>query len=124
MQGFFEVIKELPMPIEMRDLNGGLGVYFAGRGVITEKEYVDAFTKNLKQDDQKLRKYRYSFADWTAVSKAEISTKAVNFIAKYYSELMTQEYEERSDTMDRMMVFRENMEPDLEKQLKWGFRNI
>ncbi len=50
--------------------------------------------------------------------------KAVNFIGKYYGELMTQIYEERPDTMDRMMVFRENMEPDLEKRLKWGFRNI
>jgi hypothetical protein len=69
------------MPIEMRDLNGGLGVFFAGRGVITEKEYVDAFTKHLTQDDHKLRKYRYCFSDWTAVSKAEISTKAVNLIA-------------------------------------------
>jgi hypothetical protein len=69
------------MPIEIRDLNGGLGIFFAGHGVITEKEYLDVFTKHLKQDDHKLRKYRYSFADWTAVSKAEISTKAVNFIA-------------------------------------------
>ena len=69
------------MPIETRDLNGGLGVFFAGHGVITEKEYLDVFTKHLKQDDQKLRKYRYSFSDWTAVSKADISTKAVNLVA-------------------------------------------
>lgn len=48
--------------------------------------------------------------------------KAVNFIGKYYGELMTQVYEERPETMDRMMVFRENMEPDLEKRLKWGFK--
>ena len=48
--------------------------------------------------------------------------KAVNFIGKYYAELMTQVYEERPETMDRMMVFRENMEPDLEKRLKWGFK--
>jgi hypothetical protein len=50
--------------------------------------------------------------------------KAVNFIGKYYAELMTQAYEERPDTMDRMMVFRENMEPDLKKRIKGGFRNI
>lgn len=48
--------------------------------------------------------------------------KAVNFIGQYYGELMTRIYEERPETMDRMMVFRENMEPDLEKRLKWGFR--
>jgi digeranylgeranylglycerophospholipid reductase len=50
--------------------------------------------------------------------------KAVNFIGEYYGELMTQIYEERPDTMDRMMVFRENMEPDLEKRLKWGFKLV
>jgi flavin-dependent dehydrogenase len=50
--------------------------------------------------------------------------KAVNFIGEYYGELMTQVYEEHPETMDRMMVFRENMEPDLEKRIKDGFRNI
>jgi hypothetical protein len=50
--------------------------------------------------------------------------KAVNFIGEYYGELMTQVYEEHPETMDRMMVFRENMEPDLEKRIKGGFRNI
>ena len=69
------------MPIEIRDVSDGLGVLITGRGLITEKEYVDVLTKHLTQDSHKLKKYRYCFADWTAVSKAEISTKAINLIA-------------------------------------------
>ena len=69
------------MPIEIRDVSDGLGVLFTGRGLITEKEYVDVFTKHLTQDSHKLKKYRYCFSDWTAVSKSYISTKAMNLIA-------------------------------------------
>jgi len=51
------------MPIEVKDLNGGVGVSITGRGVITEKEYVDALTKHLTLDSRKLRKYRYFLTD-------------------------------------------------------------
>jgi hypothetical protein len=69
------------MPIERRDVSDGLGVLITGRGLITEKEYVDVFTKHLTQDSHKLKKCRYCFSDWTAVSKSDISTKAINLIA-------------------------------------------
>ena len=66
---------ELPITIEVRDLNVGIGVFIAGRGVITDKKYVDAFTKYLKQDHHKLRKYRYCFSDWTAYRKRRFPQK-------------------------------------------------
>ena len=69
------------MPILVRDLNNGLGVSMTGWGDVTEKEYIDTFTKHLTQDKYKLKKYRYCIADWTAVSKMDIPTKAVQFIA-------------------------------------------
>lgn len=69
------------MPVEVKDLHGGVGVSITGRGVVTEKEYVDAFERYLAQDNQKLEKYRYCLADWTAVSKVEISTEAIEYIA-------------------------------------------
>ena len=78
---YCQPINELTIPIEIRDVSDGLGVLITGRGLITEKEDVDVFTKHLTQDSRKLKKYRYCFADWTAVSKAEISTKAINLIA-------------------------------------------
>ena len=71
------------MPIEVRYLNGGLGVFFAGHGVITGKEYIDVVTKHPEQDENKLKKYKYSFSDWTAVSKTEISTRAVNLTTSF-----------------------------------------
>jgi hypothetical protein len=70
------------MPIEIRDLNGGVGVAITGRGVITEKVYVDALTKHLTQDIHKFKQYRYCLTDWTAVSKVEIPTSAIERIAK------------------------------------------
>ena len=38
------------MPVEIRDVSDGLGVLITGRGLNTEKEYVDVFTKHLTQD--------------------------------------------------------------------------
>ena len=70
------------MPILARDVNGGLGVSITGWEVVTEKEYVDGFTKHLTQEPHKLIKYRYCIADWTKVTKVEIPTVAIKFIAR------------------------------------------
>ncbi|MFC1844448.1 hypothetical protein ACFLZ5_06615 [Thermodesulfobacteriota bacterium] len=70
------------MPILVRDVNGGLGVSILGWGEVTEKEYVDAFTKHLTQDSHKLIKYRYCIADWMTVTKVEIPTVAIKLIAR------------------------------------------
>jgi flavin-dependent dehydrogenase len=48
--------------------------------------------------------------------------KVVGCIGKSFGELMTRIYEERPDTMDRMIQVRENMDDDLQKRIKWGFR--
>ena len=50
--------------------------------------------------------------------------KVVNCIGKCYSEKMTRIYEERPDVMDRMVKVRENMDEDMQKRVKWGFRNV
>ena len=70
------------MHIEMRDLKDGVGLSITVRGVITEKEYLNAFSKHLTQDKHKLKKYRYCLSDWTAVTKEEIPTQAIEQIAK------------------------------------------
>ena len=69
------------MPIEANDLNGGLGVSFTARGVVTEDEYVDTLRKHLTQDKHKFEKYRYCIADWTEVSQMDVSTEAIKLIA-------------------------------------------
>ena len=48
--------------------------------------------------------------------------KVVNCIGRCYGELMTRIYEERPDTMERMLKVRENMEEDMKKRVRWGFR--
>jgi hypothetical protein len=71
------------MSLEIRDINGGAGVLITGKGVVTEKEYVDALVKHLMQDETKFRKYRYSLSDYTAVTEIVLPTEAIELIATY-----------------------------------------
>jgi len=71
------------MSLEIRDINGGAGVLITGKGVVTEKEHVDAIIKHLMQDETKFRKYRYSLSDYTAVTEIVIPTEAIELIATY-----------------------------------------
>ena len=48
---------------------------------MTDQEYIDALTKQLTQDDQKLKKYRYCLSDWTEVTEVDLSTNAITRIA-------------------------------------------
>jgi flavin-dependent dehydrogenase len=50
--------------------------------------------------------------------------KVVNNIGRVYGELMTRIYEERPETMERMIKVRENMDEDMAKRIKWGFRIV
>ena len=71
------------MSLEIRDINGGAGVLITGKGVVTEKEHVDALIKHLMQDETKFRKYRYSLSDYTAVTEIVLPTEAIELIATY-----------------------------------------
>jgi len=68
------------MPIEIKDLDEGLGVSIIGRGVITDEEYLEALTEHLMQNKEKFKKYRYSLSDFTAVTKVCVSTKTITLI--------------------------------------------
>ncbi|KPJ57890.1 MAG: hypothetical protein AMJ42_04220 [Deltaproteobacteria bacterium DG_8] len=50
--------------------------------------------------------------------------KVVNAIGRTYGKLMTRIYEERPDVMEKLLKVRENMEEDMKKQIKWGFRTV
>lgn len=71
------------MPIDIKDLDGGVGVIITGQGFVTEKEWVDALVEHLTQDQNKFKKYRYSLSDYTAVTRIEISNEAIYKIAEY-----------------------------------------
>ena len=69
------------MTIETTDLDGGIGVLFAGRGILTDQEYVDIYKRHLTQDKDKFKKYKYSLIDYSAATKVDISTESIEFIA-------------------------------------------
>jgi hypothetical protein len=68
------------MPLELIDLDGGIGNMVVARGRVTEQEYVDFYTRQLTQDEEEFGKYRYSLSDYTAVSDIEVSAGAVQEI--------------------------------------------
>ena len=70
------------MPIEIKDVKGGLGCIFLATGVVKKEEYIDALRNHLTQDTEKFKKYRYSLADWTAVTAADISSESVQLVAE------------------------------------------
>lgn len=69
------------MPIEIRDMDGGIGNLIVGAGEVTEEEYIDALKKHLTQNRDKFKKYRYSIIDFTKVTEASVSSKAISLIA-------------------------------------------
>ena len=71
------------MPIEIRDVDGGVGVIITSKGLLTEKEWMDALHKHLTQAEKKFKKYRYSLSDYTAVTKTEITIDAIHTVAGY-----------------------------------------
>jgi hypothetical protein len=65
------------MPVEVTDLDGGLGNLIVGWGEVTEREYVEALTRHFKQDEDKFSKYRYSLSDYSAVTSVKVPTSAI-----------------------------------------------
>ena len=71
------------MPIEIKELDGGLGIFIRGWGISIEGELINELKKYLMQDKEKLKKYRYSLSDYSAITKADISTKTVELTADF-----------------------------------------
>lgn len=66
------------MPIEIKDLDGGLGTYIRGWDVIKKGELTNKLKIHASQDKEKLKKYRYSLSDYTAITKADISQSSID----------------------------------------------
>ncbi len=73
--------RDIVMPIEIYDLDNGIGVLIKGHGVVTNDEYSNTLKKHLTQDPDKIKKYRYSLSDYTEVTKAEVRTETIKIIA-------------------------------------------
>jgi hypothetical protein len=73
--------REIVMPIIINDLDDGLGVSITGQGALTDDEFGNALKSHLTQDQDKFKRYRYSLADYTNVTKVEVSIETVKYIA-------------------------------------------
>ena len=69
------------MPIETRDLDGGLGSTMIAWGLLREGEFVDLYEKHFGQDAEKFRKYRYNISDYTELTKVDVSSHAIRWLA-------------------------------------------
>ena len=69
------------MPVEVKDLDGGLGNLIIGREIVLEEEFIEALTRLHAQDEEKFKKYLYSLTDLIGVSHFDISTPMVQEIA-------------------------------------------
>ena len=74
------------MPIDIKDCDGGIGNIIVGRGIITDQGLIDSLKKHLTQDKEKLKKYKFSLTDFTAVLKLAIDSEGVKFIAELSEE--------------------------------------
>ena len=70
------------MPIEIQDLDGGLGSFVCATGVLNDEEFIDCYTAYFAQPEDKIEAYRYNFSDYGAVTKLELSTHAVRRMAE------------------------------------------
>ncbi len=70
------------MPVEVTDLDKGIGVIIRVHGVLKAEEYLRALEEHVSQDTGKFRKYRYSVSDYTGVTEIEdVRTDVVQSVA-------------------------------------------
>ena len=69
------------MPIEIIDVDDGLGTLITGTGVIAAGEFIKTFQKQLTLPSDKRRKYLYSLSDFTGVTKVELPAATIESFA-------------------------------------------
>ena len=70
------------MPIEIMDLDSGIGNIILGSGVLTAEEYKNAIKTNLSQDSEKFKKSRYCLSDFTEVAKVDVPSSDIELVAR------------------------------------------
>ena len=69
------------MPIDVVDLDDGLGVIIKGEGVVTSKENYTEVMAHLSKPEAQLKKYLYTITDFTNVTKFEINLADIRKVA-------------------------------------------
>lgn len=69
------------MPINIRDVDGGLGVLITATGILTDDEFTKAIRQHLAQDQEKYRRYRFCLADYSGVTEDHVSSHTIRAVA-------------------------------------------
>jgi|GEM_PF-615399 len=62
------------MPIESRDVDGGLGNVWEASGILTAEDLIGRYEHLLSMSEQKQRSYRFNISDFSAVTGTDITT--------------------------------------------------
>ena len=69
------------MPIEIQDLDEGMGNIIVTRGMVTDRELIDYLKPHLTHETDRFINYRYILMDHTDLTKLDISDDTVESIA-------------------------------------------
>ena len=69
------------MPIAITDWDGGAGNIIEFRGIVTDREYIDVMKAHLSQEKEKFFKYKYSLIDTAAITRVDVSSEAIGYVA-------------------------------------------
>ena len=89
------------MPIEISDCDGGIGNIIVSRGAVTDQELTDSFQRHLTDKIERVKGYKYILIDHTALTRLDITDKAVEFIA----ELLADTSKSNTDCIVAMVAY-------------------
>jgi len=65
------------MPIDYRQVDGGLGNVITASGVVTEEEFIGFYTDFFSQDEKSLANYRFGLSVYSAVAELHVNVDSV-----------------------------------------------
>jgi len=65
------------MPIDYRQVDGGLGNVITASGVVTEEGLIGFYRDFFSQDEISLANYRFSLSDYSAVTDLHVNSDAI-----------------------------------------------
>lgn len=61
------------MPVNITELDDGLGNLIKGEGHVTGKEFFNALSEHASKPEEQLKKYIYSISDYTAITGSDVA---------------------------------------------------
>lgn len=68
------------MPIQIKSIDGGIGVEFIGSGIVTGADIITANKENYR--NEKFSKQKYQIVDRTEFAEYQVSTEEIQIIAE------------------------------------------